>query len=161
MQKNFLISGHEGYIGSHFCKFLKKYKIKFSPYNTKKSKKNYFKYTHFFHFEFDINIKKGSLVKNKKKLTKIIKLCAKNDIRLIFPSTCSYKYNKFFKRISEKIFPINKYSASKIECENLIIDFSKRNKLDFIIFRIFNVYGGDLNNRSVVTSLIKRQKKKR
>ncbi|CAO6124391.1 COG1086 Predicted nucleoside-diphosphate sugar epimerases [Candidatus Pelagibacterales bacterium] len=35
------------------------------------------------------------------------------------------------------------YSSTKLACENLIKNFSRKNKSDFIITRIFNMYGGE------------------
>ena len=58
MQKNLIVSGHRGYIGSHFCKLLKKKKIKFTKFDFKKKSKKLEFFTHFFHFIFDVKIKK-------------------------------------------------------------------------------------------------------
>ena len=91
------------------------------------------------------------------KIRKVLKICKNNDIKLIFPSTASYKYNNM-ERISKNIYPINKYTSSKIDCEKEILNFSKKNNLKYYIFRIFNVYGGSLKNRWVVAALIKKIK---
>ncbi len=156
MRKHLIISGHQGYIGSYFCDFLRRKGIKFSKFYFNKSQKNMYKFTHFFHFDFEIKMKKDSLSKNKFRILKILDICSRNKIKLIFPSTCTYRYNKLNKRISKKIFPINKYSRSKIQCEDKILECSKKKDLDYFIFRIFNVYGNNINNRWVVASLIKK-----
>ncbi len=158
MQNYLIVSGHNGFIGSNFCKVLRKKKIKFLKYNNKKKYKNLSKISHFFHFDFEIKIRENSTRKNKKKILKILNLCSKNQIKLIFPSTSSYKYNSKKKRISEKIFPFNKYAQSKIQCENAIINHFKKSNFNFLILRIFNVYGSKINNRGVIPSLIKRFK---
>lgn len=158
MNKHLLISGHQGYIGSFFCKILRKRKIKFTKFNFKNTPKKFSKFTHLFHFDFKIKDKKNSFNTNRIRINKILEICSKNKIKLIFPSTSTYKYNKSNKRISKKIFPINGYARSKIQCENKILECAKKEKLDFFIFRIFNVYGGSTNNRWVVASLIKRLK---
>lgn len=157
MQNNLIISGHKGFIGSNFCKILKKKNIKFLKYNHKKNYNNLSNISHFFHFDFEIKMNKHSAGRNKKKILKILNLCSENDIKLIFPSTSSYKYNKN-KRISKKIFPFNKYCQSKIQCENAILNHSRKTKLNFLILRIFNVYGKKINNRGVIPSLIKKLK---
>lgn len=158
MQKHLLISGHKGYIGSFFCKILRNRKVKFTKLNFKKNPKNLSKFTHLFHFDFKIKNNNNSFNINKIRIKKVLEICFKNKIKLIFPSTSTYKYDKLNKRISKKIFPINEYAKSKIYCENEILEYAKKKKLNFFIFRIFNVYGGDTNNRWVVASLIKRLK---
>ena len=50
MQKKLIVSGHQGYIGSYFCKTLKRKKIKFIKFDFKKKQKNLNSFTHFFHF---------------------------------------------------------------------------------------------------------------
>lgn len=159
MHKSLIVSGYKGYIGSHFCKILKKKGIRFYKFDFEKKKKKFKNFSHFFHFSFDINIKKNSLKKNEKRLLKVLDICKKNNIKLIFPSTCTYKYSRNNKRISNKIFAINKYSRSKIRCENKILNYSKKYKLDYFIFRIFNVYGGNNFNRGVVSDLINKFRK--
>lgn len=94
-------------------------------------------------------------------MMEIVEICSRNNIKLIFPSTSTYKYNKHNKRISKEIFSINEYSKSKIQCEKKILEYNKTKELDFFIFRIFNVYGGNLNNRGVVASLTRKIKLKK
>ncbi len=161
MQKKLIVSGHQGYIGSNFCKTLKRKKIKFIKFDFKKKQKNLNSFTHFFHFSFDINIKRKSFERNKKRLLKVLHVCSANNIKLIFPSTCTYKYNKKNKRNSKSILPLNKYSKSKIQCEKMILQFSKKFELSFFIFRVFNVYGVKTINRGVVANLINRFKKEK
>ena len=159
MNKGLIISGHDGFIGSNFCKILKKNNIKFVKFYYKKKYKNLLKFTHFYHFDFEIKIKENSLIENRKKLLKILKLCVENQIKLIFPSTCTYLYDKKNKRVSQKIFPLNKYAQSKIQCENEILKYKKKFNLNFLILRIFNVYGTKINNRGVIPSLVLKLKK--
>lgn len=159
MSNRLIISGYKGFIGSNFCKFLKKKKIKFLKYDFRKNSQIYSGCSHFFHLDFEIKNKKDSLKINKKKILDVLKICSKNKIKLIFPSTSSYKYNNKNKKTSNSIFALNEYSNSKIQCEKQIINYNKRLKLNFLIFRIFNVYGKDLKNRGVVAALFKRFKK--
>ena len=98
-----LISGHSGYIGSFFCKFLKEKNIKFTKFDYKKFPKNLKQYTHFFHFDFKIKREKNSIKNNSQNLLRVLNLCIKNDIKLIFralhllntiPKKKSFKPNK-------------------------------------------------------------------
>ena len=80
MNKNnykLLISGHQGYIGSYFCKYLRKAKINFSKFNFEKYPNNLNQYSHFFHFDFEIKIRKNSIERNLRRLVKILNLCEK------------------------------------------------------------------------------------
>ena len=161
MNKNklkLLISGHNGYIGGHFCKYLKKKKVNFTKFNYEKSPKNLSKFTHFFHFEFQIKINKKIINNNSKKIDRVLKICSKNNIKFIFPSTALYKHDNNGKRLSNKISVVNDYASSKLICEKKIIELNKKKDLEFFIFRIFNVYGGSLKNRWVVASLVKKFK---
>ena len=77
MHKSLIVSGYKGYIGSHFCKILKKKGIRFYKFDFEKKKKKFKNFSHFFHFSFDINIKKNSLKKNEKRLLKVLDICKK------------------------------------------------------------------------------------
>jgi len=59
----------------------------------------------------------------------------------------------------KKIIDIKKknYALSKLICENLITDFSENKKINYVIARIFNMYGcGD--NFSIISKIIKSYK---
>lgn len=159
MHKSLIVSGYKGYIGSYFCKILKEKGIRFNKFDFNKKRKNFKNFSHFFHFSFDIDIKKNSLKKNEKRLLEVLNICKRNNIKLIFPSTCSYKYDRNNQRISDSILAINGYSKSKIQCERRIINYSKKYDLDYFIFRIFNVYGGNNFNKGVVSDLINKFRK--
>ena len=49
----------------------------------------------------------------------------------------------------------NRYTREKYECEKAILLSSKKKNLKYTILRIFNVYGGDLNNRYYISNIIK------
>ena len=66
MSKQLLISGHQGYIGSYFCKILKKKKIKFTKFNFKKKPKNTLKFTHLFRSPVSITQSGLTVVLHKK-----------------------------------------------------------------------------------------------
>jgi nucleoside-diphosphate-sugar epimerase len=156
MNYKILISRENGYIGRNFCKYLDKKKVIYSFYKQNK-KKNYSSFTHFFHLDFLIKKEKKSKTVNKNlnEIKKIISLCLNNKIKLVFPSTASFLYLNN-KRISNEIFQTNDYTRSKKICENEILKAHNKKNLEYIIFRIFNVYGGDFHNRVVVTEFIKK-----
>ena len=99
---------------------------------------------------------------------KIVKLCTRYKKKLLFTST-SEVYGK-----SHKI-PFNEnddrvlgataysrwcYSSSKALVEHLIIANGDENKLDYVIFRLFNVYGPNLKGRVLDEFLFKALKNK-
>tara|TARA_A100001015_G_scaffold318836_1_gene439914 strand:- start:3561 stop:4370 length:810 start_codon:yes stop_codon:yes gene_type:complete len=141
--KTILITGHEGFIGSNFVKFLKKKKINFEIFNNKLfRKKNLNKYSHIFHFAFKKNLKGMKIESyfdcNLLFTKKLILFAKKNNIQLIFPSTPSYFPSIKKHKESDLLYSYNLYSFTKILCEKIIL---KQKNLNFIILRIFNVYG--------------------
>ena len=164
-KKNILITGGTGYIGSCLFVFLKK---KFNVHIIDKAKKKKWqKITKKNFHKCDIlNFKKmdkiikhvqpstiihlASLSTVNEKIKKkdyflnnviatknIIKIMKKNDIKNIIYSSTAAVYKKKNLRITEnsKLKPISKYGQTKLKSEELI----KRSKLNFIIFRFFNV----------------------
>tara|TARA_B100000029_G_scaffold489313_1_gene546947 strand:- start:858 stop:1844 length:987 start_codon:yes stop_codon:yes gene_type:complete len=81
---------------------------------------------------------------------KLFEICIKNNLlNVIFSSTAAvYGNKKEQKFISEKdqINPCNPYGESKLKTEQYLI--SKKNELNFIILRYFNVAGADPDLRS-------------
>ncbi len=81
---------------------------------------------------------------------KLFEICIKNNLlNVIFSSTAAvYGNKKEQKFISEKdqINPCNPYGESKLKTEKYLI--SKKNELNFIILRYFNVAGADPDLRS-------------
>tara|TARA_Y100000816_G_C26098678_1_gene581872 strand:+ start:1644 stop:2633 length:990 start_codon:yes stop_codon:yes gene_type:complete len=135
---------------------LSKKRIKFSENNLqnfskikKIFKKNKFKYI--FHFAAFSNVEES--LKNPKKFLKnninsthnLVKLAIDYKVKyFVFSSSASIYGNiKFGENIKEntKPNPINPYGKSKLKCENIIIENSKKYKFKFIIFRYFNVIG--------------------
>lgn len=153
-----LITGHEGYIGSFLYKELKK-KFFIKKLNLKKIPKDNVlkKYTHLLHFQFLIKNKKKNIKINLKDILKIINICIRNNIFLIFPSTSSFVY-KNKKRVSEEINAFNYYTIAKKKIENLILDNYQYKKLKFTIIRIFNVYGENINSKSFISNIFKQFK---
>jgi len=73
----------------------------------------------------------------------VIKGCVKVDSKLIFLSSREvYGITKNFEsHEDDKLEPINIYGQTKVKAEELIIDASTKNHLDYTILRLTNVYG--------------------
>lgn len=148
MKKNnifILITGHRGFIGSNFIKYLNSRKIEYEIFNNSIFKnKNKRKFTHIFHFAYRKSLKNISVQKyindNVVFTKKIIMFAKKNGSQLIFPSTACYFPSNQKHKENDKLFSYNLYSFTKILCEKMILNTKK---LNYIIFRIFNVYGKD------------------
>ena len=139
---------------------LSKKKIKFYKNNLKNFSKlkkifdkNRFKYI--FHFAAYSNVDES--LKNPKKFLEnniqstknLVQLAIKYEVKyFVFSSSASVYGNvKFKKNIGEKnkTLPINPYGKSKLECENIIINQSKKHNYKYIIFRYFNVVGNHIS----------------
>jgi len=163
LHKKILITGASGFIGTNLKTFLKSKKAKFKTIKTRsilKKRKKYFKdISHLIHLGFDF--KKEKKIKKTDKnvlyIKRIIQLSKFYKFKIIFPSTCSYKYRKSDKRvISKKIYPLDNYSLSKINCENCLYKSYKKIKNDVTVLRIFNVYGPHQNRGWLIPDLIYR-----
>lgn len=156
-----LISGSSGFIGKNLKISFNQKKIKYKTIKTKtilKKKNNFFQdVSCFVHLGFDFKKKQsGKRDFNVLIIKKILKLSKMYNFKIIFPSTCTYKYNKKKKIISKNIIGINRYSLSKIKCEELLKKHHRINKTTVIILRIFNVYGKYQKNGWLIPDLIKK-----
>lgn len=162
-----LITGSNGYIGSTLGNFLKSKKktilgidkninnkfLKFKQYQCNlidlKKTSSIFKKIKpdiVIHLAGESTIdnisKKKRYVENNIKVTKnILNILKKEKIQnIIFSSTASV-YKKTNKPIKENFIqkPNNIYGLTKLKAEKLITNYSNKNKLNFIIFRFFNV----------------------
>ncbi len=162
--KTLLITGSSGFIGSHLISSIASdYKI-IGISNKKQTKK-----MNFFHYEKDITkevrIKSSlstiihlaalsdvrycklypSLCINVNVLGthKILEMCRKKDVNLIFTST-SHVYGlpkKLPIMEDEMIKPTSIYATSKIMAENLCESYAKTYGLNITVLRLFSVYG--------------------
>jgi len=90
----------------------------------------------------------------------VLKCCVENNIKkIIFASSASIYGNSAEIPITEKSLtnPISPYGKSKLSAEMTIIKISKKNGLEYVIFRMFNVYGKGQNKNfsGVVTKFLR------
>lgn len=155
-----LISGSSGFIGKELIQLFKRKKINFKKIRTKdiiRKKKIFFKnISVFIHLGFNFHRKRNANKSdnNLQIIKSIIKHAENYRYKIIFPSTASYKYFGSKKIISKKIYPFDKYSLSKINCENLLVKSFKRKKIDITILRIFNVYGKNQKKGWLIPDLL-------
>ena len=73
--------------------------------------------------------------------------------KLLYSSSASvYGVNSLCNE-SDVLMPLSLYSSLKITCEKLIEGFCNEMNIDFIIARVFNMYGGN-DNFSVISKII-------
>lgn len=170
------ITGYTGFIGSNFLKkinhnnfkkiylisrkekkneSLNTYKYIRAGYNFKnliKYKNELSKVDFFFHFNYQNNfIFSNNNPRIDKELNlnpiKIILNILRPNSLFIFSSSVSvYGSNKNI--LSEKsiVSPLSNYDYNKVLCEKYISIFCKKNKINFLIFRLSNIYGNNYLN---------------
>ena len=91
--------------------------------------------------------------------SEILQNINKNKIKKIIYTSSSSIYGSinenFEENVNRKI-----YTSTKIANENLFISFCKQNAIQYIIARVFNIYGSNTDNFSIVSKLIKANKLK-
>ncbi|MCJ8305457.1 MAG: NAD-dependent epimerase/dehydratase family protein [Nitrosopumilus sp.] len=81
----------------------------------------------------------------------VVQCCIQNKIRKIIFASSASVYGDCNDTITEKTLtnPLSPYGSSKLDAENIIKKVSQKNELDYIIFRMFNVYGKGQNKQYV------------
>ena len=92
--------------------------------------------------------------------SEILRNINKNKIEKIIYTSSSSIYGSinenFDENLNRKI-----YTSTKIANENLFISFCKQNSIQYIIARVFNIYGSNMDNFSIVSKLISANKLKK
>ncbi len=182
MKKNILVTGINGFIGSHFAqKNFKKFNLYGIVRNDKKKIKGV-KYLKIKNFYSKINKKIDFIIhlaqsKNYKKFpnrskdifnsnikltAEILEFARLNKIKkFIYLSTGNVyentKKNTINEKTNIKLNKIDFYSASKISSELLIKSY--KNFFDIIILRIFFPFGINQNENMFIPNIIKKVKK--
>lgn len=162
------IDGFNSYLGQNFYKKYKKnYKIlKFqSDINNIKKLKNFIKNNNISIFIRFAGLSKSCCEQNQKKCyrtnyeanKKIVDYIKTKKIKFIFLST-SHIYKPTNKKIDESFEkkPINTYGKYKFKSENYI----KKHLKDFLILRVFNIYGINQPNGYFFSDIIEKIKNK-
>lgn len=163
-------SGYKSFIGNNFYyqykKKLKIFRYKKNINNVSEIKKFILKkkITHFINFASLSRLKctkyKSECIKtNFKSIRSIIKMFNTLDIKpiLIFiSSSLLYKSSNLKLNEKSKIFPTSLYSKTKFKSEEYI----KKNYNNFVILRLFNVYGPKQPKSFFITDMIEKIKKK-
>ncbi|HLG25002.1 MAG TPA: NAD-dependent epimerase/dehydratase family protein [Candidatus Nanoarchaeia archaeon] len=87
----------------------------------------------------------------------LLELCKESEIKkFVFASSCSVYGNAKVVPTDEEsaLSPLEPFSASKIAAEKFIESYSKLYGIDFLVFRIFNLYGPSQTNR-IIPHLVK------
>ncbi len=152
-----IITGYNGYIGKCLIKFLRERKINFVKLDLSKKKILFKNFTHLIHLQFYIDNKKSNYKRNILEMEKVVDICLKNKLFLIFPSTASFSFNNKT-RVNDNLKIFNNYTKAKDACEKIILKCNKLYNLNYTILRIFNVYGNNIDNRYYISQIIKKFK---
>lgn len=131
---NILITGSNGFIGKNLYFYLKQKKnlniITFNRSNSKNKLLKLIKKTDIIIHTAGTNrsINKTDFKKNNEDLTKFICKNISNNQKIIFTSSIQATLK-------------NKYGISKKNCENIIKNWSYKNKFSYLILRVPNVFG--------------------
>jgi nucleoside-diphosphate-sugar epimerase len=170
------ITGYTGFIGSNFLKninhnnfkkiylisrkkkknkSLKTYKYIRAGYNFKnliKYKNELSKVDFFFHFNYQNNF---IFSNNNPRIDKelnlnpikiILNILGPNSLFIFTSSVSVYGSTTNISNEKNFIHPLSNYDYNKIICERYISNFCKNNKINFLIFRLSNIYGNNYFN---------------
>ncbi len=153
-----LLSGAEGNLGRHIIKNadFSVEKITRKSWNDLSSEES----DCFIHAAYDLKnnyIQHPSTVldSNVQSLAKALELCKKYSIKkFIFISSSAVYGNSQECLEEDQLCPISFNGFVKALGEQLVKDFCSHNKIDFLILRVFNTFGGD-DHFSVISKMVK------
>lgn len=167
-KKKILVIGSDGYIGSALINFLKKKNFNVTTVDTGYFRDGNLEKCKQSNLNIDVRKLKEEIIKkfdlviflaasqndpsdtinpykfyeiSKRYTLKIAKLCKKNNVKFIFPSSCSvygYGLNKFSEK--SKAFPLTNYSMNKLEIEKELSKLASKN-FSPIALRFSTVFG--------------------
>ena len=175
MKKNILVTGSSGYIGQHLCALLEKeynvfgldyvaerFEKRTAPFNIRNKIKPWWFDFHDMPFQYDVVVHLAALVR--------VNESVKHPM-LYYDTNINGTYN-VLKEIPTKNFilastgaaenPVSPYGISKLAAESLVTNFCTKNKIDYTIFRFYNVIGSEgfepTNPDGLMYNLIKAKK---
>jgi UDP-glucose 4-epimerase len=110
----------------------------------------------------DITLPHSYIYRSIASTSDILEYFKQNNIKInkiIYTSSSSVYGNNILCKETDMINPLGLHSALKIANEKLIEMFANDNNIDFVITRIFNMYGGD-DSFSVISRIINSYKQK-
>mgnify|MGYP001103337061 CR=1 FL=1 len=183
-KKKVLVTGGAGFIGQHLMKRFAKSNIEACVYDTEENTQRYPKYTRGDVFDFD-KLKKvvenydvivhlvgladaavcqknpmESFRLNVLSLQNLLEACRFGNRKLVFPSSATVYGITDDLPIKEKCppKPTNIYSWHKLICEELIKSYHDNFGLEYVILRVFNVYGK--GSKGAINFFLEKAKKK-
>ena len=148
MKKKIVLTGSSGFIGKNLSFFLKKKGIKLRSIQTKKILKKKFNFrniSYFIHSGFEINKNKIIIKEQVRILNKIIEYAKKYKFRIVFFSSSSIGKKR-------ELLLHNNYQKAKYKCEKIL--FNEKREINYLVLRIFNVYGPGQSKEKLVPSII-------
>lgn len=121
----------------------------------KKSFEALFHFAGFIKVEESIKYPEKYFINNTKNAAILFENCINNGLKnIIFSSSAAVYGNPNKKLIKEEtdLNPLTPYGESKVQAENQLIQMQKKNQINYIILRYFNVAGADPKLRSGLVS---------
>jgi nucleoside-diphosphate-sugar epimerase len=179
INKKILITAGNSNIGSDLVNyFLKKNYNVFETYRLKKNKLTHKKLSHSkFDFKnkfklaenFDLLIHSASLTPYKHKISRKKMALNLEGLKKIIYSNCNFKnivllstvsvYGKITDKVlheNTKRKNVNAYGVSKFKMEKMLIDYCKKNKINFLILRLPGVVGNFQSDVNFMNNLVKK-----
>ena len=160
-----LISGANGFVGSHLSSQLNDFEIfdrKSKSIFDLSSWMSYGEKEHLIFLSARTSISESwtdpylTYTDNTQALHTALEYCRKYDVKLIYFSSFVYKINrKGIYTESDIVEAYNPYALSKISSEKLIEFYCSNFEMDAVILRPFNIYGQRQNNSFLIPHIYK------
>jgi len=170
-QLTILVTGNTGFIGRNMVKFLGKENVQIHPFS-RNNNCDIFNKEQLISSVKDVDLvyhfaayaKPGESIlqpvkaieTNVKGCLNILEACRKNDVPLIYPSSCEV-YGNSYQPLDESapFKPTNPYAASKAAADAICIAYFESYGMDIKIVRLFNPYGPYQQLNKIIPTLYK------